>query len=173
MAELITIRTATRGRAPQAFTYQGLGKVTDTRELETKGGDKFQIDELDTTGVFEGLDEAIEFTGLNSEETVQAIVDFYNHKQREAASPAAGTAPHALDNLVAFMVEKGIVANDEKELTTWKRRMSNAYQVVFSDAVEGTSKAAMILWTGLRDKAGRAALKAGYVPELEKPEVED
>jgi len=167
--DMITIRTATRGRAPQAFSYQGIGKVTETRELETKAGEKFQIDEVETAGLFESLDSALEATGLSMEEVYSAIADAFNTKQRNEASPAAGVAPHALDSLVAYMVENGIVENDEKELKSWKRRISTAAPVVF----DGLSTPAAILWTGLRDKAGRLALKSGYTPELEKPVLEE
>ena len=161
---LTTIRTQTRGKSPQAFTYQGIGKLTP-REVENTKGEKtgVVVDDVDVSGVLTSMQDAIALllplADNDAEKAQQLALDGiaaeYNRRQRKAAAPVQEVVTE--DELTPLIKEHNLSSEDE---SVFRRSVTTAHNLLGGDKLALATQAIANFIKARAEKAAKAEEKA-------------
>jgi hypothetical protein len=123
MAELVALKTKTRGRNSRELEYQGLGKQAEDGSVDTAGSVKT-------------FDEAVELVGGNAQTALDYFAIGYNYNVRQSVLDTDEFSGLLDDIDWAAVAAKSNLKDDEKQGTAVEQALS-----AFKRSVRATIKA--------------------------------
>lgn len=163
MLNLVTVQARTRGKSPQMFSYQGVGRLTEREVLGKDGetikdaeGNPVKVHDIDASGVTDDVNEVLNLFGTiparkikdaegnevddPKDTPLQRVIDgalnWFNVLARKAASPVSEAAPSEdeLTPIVAELIAAGILTEDTSAV--WRRTVTTGAKSVEMERID-------------------------------------